>query len=83
MCIFLGRKEKRIKKTIDDKPPIPYCHCHVSYHKKKDVVVLSTTLKKKRVVQQEVLFALFKKHGRLAYVKELFEYKNQLLNIKD
>jgi ABC-type transporter MlaC component len=55
----------------------------VSYHKKKDVVVLSTTLKKKRVVQQEVLFALFKKHGRLTYVKELFEYKNQLLNIKD
>jgi hypothetical protein len=76
MCIFLGRKEKRIKKTIDDKPPIPYSHCHVSYHKKKDVVVLSTTLKKKRVVQQEVLFALFKKHGRLTYVKELFKYKN-------
>ena len=51
--------------------------------KKKYVVVLPTTLKKKRVVQQELLFALFKKHGRLTYVKELFEYKNQLLNIKD
>ena len=83
MCIFLGRKEKRIKKTINDKPPIPYSYCHVSYYKKKDVVVLSTTLKKKRVVQQEVLFALFKKHGRLTYVKELFKYKNQLLNIKN
>ena len=76
MYFFREEREKN-KKTIDDKPPIPYCHCHMSYHKKKDVVMLSTTLKKKRIVQQEVLFALFKKHGRLTYVKELFEYKNQ------
>ena len=80
---FLGRREEN-KKNIDDKPPILYYH--VPYHKKKDVVMLPITLEKKRVVRQEVLLALLKKHGRLTYVKEHFEYTleglAQLVNCK-